>query len=86
MPSDVIDRKKFPFRAVLNHITFLSNQKIKLSISEEKLNNSNIFNSKAVISFLNKIKTKKSISEKELMLLLFITSTQILAVEHDIKF
>lgn len=85
LPSEIINRCKFPFRAILNHKTFLSNEKIKLAVSDEKINNCNIFNNKAVAKFLDKIKSKSVISEKELMLLLFITSTQILASENNIK-
>ncbi len=86
LPSEIINRNKFPFRAILNHKTFLSNEKIKFAISNEKINNCNIFNNKAVTKFFDKIKSKSVISEKELMLLLFIASTQILASENKIKF
>lgn len=78
LPAEIFNRKKFPYRALIGHKAFLNHAKISYVLSEEKLNKANIFNVKATMKFLDKIKTKDNISEKELMLLLFLSSTQVI--------
>lgn len=86
LPSEIINRVKTPFRAIVDHRVLLKNPKISFIISEKQLEMRNIFNCDAVLNFINKISLKNDISEKELMLLLFILSTQTLAVHNNIIF
>lgn len=79
LPKEIFERKKFPYRAIINHNTLIRNDKISWVLSEQQIKENNVFSFKAVINFLNKIRNKEKITEKELMLLLFICSTQIIA-------
>lgn len=80
LPMSIINRKKFPYRAIINHKKLLKDERIKNMISKEMIKKTDIFNSNATEKFKEKILHKDKISEKELMLLLFICSTQILFI------
>lgn len=78
LPSDIINRPKFPYRAMINAKVLLADKKISWAISEHEIKKYNVFNFDAVRKFLSKVNFKDNITEKELMLLVFIISTQIL--------
>ncbi|KEO78090.1 asparagine synthase (glutamine-hydrolyzing) [Paenibacillus polymyxa] len=83
LPEEIINRKKFPYRAMISGNSLLNNEKVSMAISEENLKKYDIFNSIAVTRFFNKVRSKNHTTEKELMLLLFIISTQILLDQND---
>jgi asparagine synthase (glutamine-hydrolysing) len=78
LPTEIINRPKFPYRAIINSKNLLNNQKVNSAIAEHKITKYNVFNYQAVNRFLNKLKAKTTTTEKELMLLVFIISTQML--------
>ncbi len=78
LPSEFLKRKKFPFRAPIDCISILENEKLAVLVAEDSLNEIDIFNSKAVLKFINSVKSKNTFSEREQMLLMFIVSVQLL--------
>lgn len=78
LPLEIINRPKFPYRAMINSDRLLSSEKINWAISEQEINKYNVFNSNAVDRLLSKVRAKNNTTEKELMLLVFIISTQML--------
>ena len=59
------------------------NEKIFSLLSKEKIYEHKIFDENAVEKFLNRVLNKEKVSEKELMILVFICSTQILMEERN---
>lgn len=78
LPNEITNRIKFPYRAMINHKKLLKDNRVMNAISEDKIKKFNIFDAHAVWKFIDKINEKENITEKELMLLLFICSTQII--------
>jgi len=83
LPDEIINRKKFPYRAMISGNSLLNNEKVSMAVSEESLKKYDVFNSIAVTRFINKVRSKNHTTEKEMMLLLFIISTQILLNQND---
>ncbi|HDX9578845.1 TPA: asparagine synthase (glutamine-hydrolyzing) [Bacillus pseudomycoides] len=83
LPDEIINRKKFPYRAMISGNSLLNNEKVSMAVSEESLKKYDVFNSIAVTRFFNKVRSKNHTTEKEMMLLLFIISTQILLNQND---
>ncbi|HCF56258.1 MAG TPA: asparagine synthase (glutamine-hydrolyzing), partial [Bacillus sp. (in: Bacteria)] len=83
LPDEIIYRKKFPYRAMISGNSLLNNEKVSMAVSEESLKKYDVFNSIAVTRFINKVRSKNHTTEKEMMLLLFIISTQILLNQND---
>ena len=59
------------------------NEKIFPLLSKEKIYEHKIFDENAVEKFLKRVLNKEKASEKELMILVFICSTQILMEERS---
>lgn len=78
LPQEFSKRKKFPFRAPVDCIGILKNERLVSYITEDRINKANIFNSKAILKFINNLKKKEVFSEREQSLLMFIVSVQIL--------
>jgi asparagine synthase (glutamine-hydrolysing) len=78
LPNEITNRIKFPYRAMISHKRLLKDDRVMNAISENKIEKCNIFDAHAVRKFIDKINEKENITEKELMLLLFICSTQII--------
>jgi len=78
LPGEFLMRKKFPFRAPVDCIAILKNERLASYITKDKLNETHIFNGKAVLKFIDNIKMKDIFSEREQSLLMFIISVQIL--------
>jgi len=83
LPKEIIDREKFPYRAIIDHRKLIMNEKIFSLLSKEKIYEHKIFDENAVEKFLNRVLNKEKVSEKELMILVFICSTQILMEERN---
>lgn len=83
LPKEIIDREKFPYRAIIDHRKLIMNEKIFFLLSKEKICEHKIFDENAVEKFLNRVLNKEKVSEKELMILVFICSTQILMEERN---
>ncbi len=86
VPSEITNRKKFPYRAMITQEKLLRNEKIREAISEENIKKYNVFNYLAVSNYFNKISKKSILTEKELMLIIFICSTQIILSEQSIVY
>lgn len=82
VPAEITNRKKFPYRAMITQKNLLENERIQDAISEEKMKKFDIFNAQVVSNYINKLSKKDSLTEKDLMLLVFICSTQIILDER----
>ena len=80
LPDEFLKRKKFPFRAPIDCIGILD--RFTSLLTENNLDKANIFNSKAVLKFIDNIKIKDIFSEREQMLLMFIVSVQCLKIKN----
>lgn len=83
LPNEILQRKKFPYRVMLDSKSLLNNERISSFISEAHIKKQNVFNNIAVTQFINKLRKKDQTTEKELMLLLFIISTQIVFTSNQ---
>lgn len=78
LPTELIKRKKFPYRASLDVRKILSNQYINYLLSEEGLNKYGLFDSKKISGFIKSTTLKEVPNERETMLVMGVMTLQIL--------
>jgi asparagine synthase (glutamine-hydrolysing) len=78
LPSELVNRKKFPYRSSFNAGEMMSDPYIEYLLSEEGLQKSNLFDSVKVDRFIKSITSKDGLSERENMLFMGIMTLQIL--------
>lgn len=78
LPQELLKRKKFPYRASLDVRKILSDQYINYLLSEEGLNKSDFFDSVKINGLIKSVMLKDTLSERETMLIMGVTTLQIL--------
>ena len=78
LPAEVINRKKFPYRALLSPRALASSPMTQRYLSDEALADLGIFDTRSVSRFVASCERKQVLGENDLMALAFIFSVQAL--------
>lgn len=85
LPSELMKRKKFPYRSSLDVRKIMSDPYMKYILSEECLSKYNLFNAEKINGFLDSVLLKNIVSERENMLLMGVMTMQILCDVFNVK-
>jgi len=78
LPQQLLQRKKFPYRASLDVRTVLTDPYVNDLLSEESLGKCNLFDTVKTNGFINSVMMRSSLSEREAMLVMGVVTLQIL--------
>lgn len=79
LPAEITNRTKFPYRAMITGKYLFKDERVLWALSEQNIKQAGIFNVDVISKFLKRLKEKIIFTEKEMMLVTFVLSTQVLA-------
>jgi asparagine synthase (glutamine-hydrolysing) len=85
LPSELINRKKFPYRSSLDVRKIISDPYMNSILSEEALCRYNLFDPARIKGFIDSVLLKESLSEREAMLLMGVMTLQTLCDSFDME-
>lgn len=85
LPPELVNRRKFPYRSLLDVRKIITSPYCAYILSEEALRRYNIFDPAKVLEFIKAAAEKGTLSERENMLLMGVLTTQILCDIFDVQ-